>query len=100
MNERRAALIARIRELLEARREELRAIARLEATRPRVRIIRTLACLLLMASTAVAAPRPMRQVQPAARPTYCAPKVIVIVVPIYRHPRPVINYGGGYNPYR
>ena len=94
MNERRAALITRIRELLEARRAELRAIARLEAMRPRVRILRTLACLMLLASTAQAGP--MRQVSPAARPT-CSPKVI-IVVPVYGAPRAVINYGGGWNP--
>ena len=45
MNDRKAALVARIRELLEARRHELRAIAELEMFRPRVRIIRTMACV-------------------------------------------------------
>ncbi|BBO34223.1 hypothetical protein [Lacipirellula parvula] len=97
MNERKAQLVARIRELLEARRHELRAIARLEVIRPRVRILRTMACLLLMASTAQAAPRMFQQVPPPARPTYCGPKVIVVVSA--RRERPVIYYGGGFNPY-
>ncbi len=43
MNARRIALVTRIFELLQARRAELRAIARLEAMRPRVKIIRTMA---------------------------------------------------------
>ena len=41
IDESRAALIARIPELLEARRQELRAIACLEGMRPLVKIIRT-----------------------------------------------------------
>ncbi|WP_428308187.1 hypothetical protein [Lacipirellula sp.] len=105
MNDRKAQLVARIYELLEARRHELRAIARLELIRPRVRILRTIACLMLMASTASAAPQafrhaplPARQWQQAApaRPAYCAPKTIIIVVPV-RQSRPVY-YGGGWFP--
>lgn len=38
MNERKAALIARIQELLEARKVELRAILELES-RPRLRVV-------------------------------------------------------------
>jgi hypothetical protein len=87
MNDRKAALIARICELLEARRAELRAIAELEVLRPRVRILRTMACLLLMASAASAAP--MRQLPPP-KPS-CRPATIIIV-PVYRAPRPIVYY--------
>ncbi|BBO35546.1 hypothetical protein PLANPX_5158 [Lacipirellula parvula] len=64
--------------------------------------MKSILALLLTSSTANAAPLqhrslPMRQVALPARPTYCAPKVIIYVVPV-RQPR-AVYYGGGFNPY-
>ena len=96
----RQAIIEQLRALIEARKAQVRI-------RIVDRAFAQLAAVLILigfaASTASAAPLqhrslPMRQVPPPARPAYCAPKTVIIVVPV-RQSRPVIYYGGGFNPY-
>ncbi len=98
MNDTRQAIIAQLRKLIDARKAAIRV-------RIVDRAFAQLAAVLILigfaSSTASAAPLqhrslPMRQVPPPARPTYCAPKTIIIVVPA-RQSRPVY-YGGGWYP--
>jgi hypothetical protein len=94
MNDRSA--IELLRKIIDKSKEGIRV--RL-TDRAFARIAATGLGLMLMASTASAAPKMFQQVPPPARPTYCAPKVIIYVVPA-RQSRPVIHYGGGFNPYQ
>jgi hypothetical protein len=88
MNERRAAIVAKLKALIEARKASIRI-------RIVDRAFATLATLLLLCSTAQAAP--FRQVPP--QPT-CRPATNIIVVPrnYPRYNRPVTIYGTGWYP--
>jgi hypothetical protein len=89
MNDRRAVIIAKLKALIDTRKE---------AVRVRIvdRAFATLATLLLLCSTASAGP--MRQVPPP-KPT-CRQTTIIIVVPrnYPRYNRPVTIYGTGWYP--